>query len=139
MKTLLRLAFLFCLCTTLLAEEQVYQAAVQSQVLLRTETDSAGQKIVYPAGNAEITGVFVTIPVGAQTGWHIHPSPCVAYVLEGEVTVQLEDGRKNLVRAGQAFAEVFNLKHNGTNTGKIPAKLVLFALGTKGAPVSEKR
>lgn len=139
MKKHLFLAGLFCLGLSLFADEQAYQAGVETKVLLRTETDSAGQTIAYPKGTPEITGVFVTIPPGAQTGWHLHPSPCVAYILEGEVTVELEDGRKNVVRAGQAFAEVFTLKHNGTNTGTTPVKLVLFALGTKGTPVSEKR
>ena len=39
----------------------------------------------------------------------------------------------------QAFAEVVNLNHNGTNTGSVPAKIILFAIGTQGTPVALKR
>jgi quercetin dioxygenase-like cupin family protein len=63
----------------------------------------------------------------------------VAYVIEGEVTVELEDGSKRVIRAGEAFAEVINLKHNGSNRGKVPAKLVMFAVGTTETPIAVKK
>jgi quercetin dioxygenase-like cupin family protein len=118
--------------------EEAYTQTTQTKVILKTSVDTAGQPMVYPTnGTPEITGLLVEIPVGAQTGWHLHPSPCVAYVLQGEVTVEIENGVKPRFQAGDSFAEVRNLKHCGYNTGLVPLKILLFAIGTQGTPVSK--
>ncbi len=116
---------------------EAYASNTQVRTVLKTSVDVAGQAIRYPTnGIPEISGVLVEIPVGAQTGWHLHPSPCVAYVLQGEITVEVETGAKNSFKAGDSFAEVRNLKHCGYNTGTVPVKIILFAIGTQGAPIS---
>jgi quercetin dioxygenase-like cupin family protein len=118
--------------------EQEYAPVVSVKPLLKSSSDAAGQPIVYPhSGTAEITGVQVEIPVGQKTGWHIHPSPCVAYVLEGEVMVEIENGTKVNYKAGDSFAEVVNLRHCGHNTGSIPAKILMFVIGERGVPISK--
>jgi len=53
-----------------------------------------------------------------------------------EIAVEIETGVKNSFKAGDSFAEVRNLKHCGYNTGSVPVKILLFAIGTKGTPVS---
>jgi len=117
-----------------------YRNEITTQTILKTQTDSAGHKIAYPsAGTPEVSGVVVQIPVGKQTGWHIHTVPCFAYVLEGEVTVEWEDGSQHTIKAGEAFAEVVNLKHNGSNRGTVPAKLVMFVVGSKDTPIAIKQ
>ena len=118
--------------------EEAYTKTTHTTTILKTTVDTAGQKIEYPKnGTAELTGVLVEIPAGAQTGWHVHESPCVAYVLEGEIAVELETGVTNHFKAGDSFAEVRNLKHCGYNTGKTPVKILLFAIGVEGTPVSK--
>lgn len=118
--------------------EEGYTAAVHVSTLLKTTKDSAGQTLHYPTETAaEITGVLVELPVGQKTGWHVHPNPCVAYILEGEVTVEVENGTKRMLQAGEAFTEVVGLRHCGYNTGTVPTKILLFALGTEGAPISK--
>lgn len=120
-----------------LAGEEAYPKAVVVTKLMKTGTDAAGQVIEYPkAGTPELQGLLVEIPVGASTGWHVHPSPCIAHVLQGEVTVDLADGRKNSFVAGDTFAEVVKLGHCGRNTGKVPVKIMLFVIGTQGTAVS---
>jgi len=116
-----------------------YGRAVQVTPLLKAQADGAGQKIVYPSGApAEITGVLVEIAPGGQTGWHSHPVPCVAYVLEGELSVELAGGETKALKAGEAFVEVVDVLHNGTNPGPKRARLVMFALGTAGQPYAVK-
>ena len=120
--------------------EEPYKKEIHVERVLKTQVDSAGHKIEYPKNAAaEITGVVVEIPVGGETGWHVHTIPCVAYILEGEVTVEWEDGSKRVLKAGEAFAEVVNLKHNGSNQGSIPAKLIMFAIGTTETPIAVKK
>jgi quercetin dioxygenase-like cupin family protein len=126
-------------CLPLLQAEQVYHKEILVTPLLKTQTDSAGQPIAYPTLPPEVSAVIVDFPVGKETGWHIHPSPCFAYVLEGEITVEFENGTKKVVKAGEAFAEVVNLRHNGSNRGSVPAKLVMFVAGSKDTPISIKK
>jgi quercetin dioxygenase-like cupin family protein len=76
--------------------------------------------------------------VGQNTGWHIHPNPCAAYILQGEVTVETETGAKRHFVAGDSFAEVVKLKHCGFNTGMTTVRILLFVIGEKDTPVSLK-
>jgi len=123
-----------------IARDPAYFKEIRVRPLLKTEKDSAGQKLVYPAGkNPEVTAVLVEIPAGAETGWHIHPVPCFAYILEGEIVVELKSGKKKNLRAGEAFSEVVNVIHTGRNPGPGTAKLVLFAVGSRGVPFAIKK
>ncbi len=110
-----------------------------TKILLQTQTEGAGAKLVYPAGApAEVTTVLVEIAPGRQTNWHVHPVPCFAYMLKGEIAVETATGEKKTFKAGDAIAEVVNVLHNGTNPGATPARLVLFVIGTAGQPFAIK-
>jgi quercetin dioxygenase-like cupin family protein len=132
-------AALFLLVGSAPAEPAAYSAAVTVTPLLKTQADGTGRPLVYPAdGPAEVTVVHVEIAPGQQTNWHQHPVPCFAYMLEGEVHVELATGETKVFKAGQAFAEVVDLLHNGRNPGPKPAKLVMFVLATAGRPYAVK-
>lgn len=118
---------------------QGYRQEIQIQPLLRTTTDAAGQPIAYPkTDQPQVTAVMVEIPPGTQTGWHKHPYPCFAYILSGSLTVEMEGGKVHNLTAGQAMAESVNVMHNGKNTGTEPVKLVMFVMGEKEKPFTEK-
>jgi quercetin dioxygenase-like cupin family protein len=116
------------------ADAEAYKKEIAVTPLLKTQTDAAGKAIVYPTGSPEVTAVRVEIPPGAQTGWHKHPVPCFAYILEGELHVQIADGETKILKAGEAYAETVDVMHNGVNQGKVPVKLVMFATGVSGQP-----
>lgn len=116
-------------------DAKAYKSEIVITPLLKTQKDGAGNKLVYPTnGNAEATAVLVEIPPGAQTGWHKHPVPCFAYILEGELQVELETGKVETLKAGHAFAEVVNVLHNGINRGSAPVKLVMLVVGVEAQP-----
>ncbi len=48
---------------------------ISSQTILDTGKTVIGQDIQYPSGSPLITSKIVTIPVGAETGPHIHEYP----------------------------------------------------------------
>jgi quercetin dioxygenase-like cupin family protein len=111
---------------------------VKIKTLLKTSTNSAGQKIEYPPGDrAELTVLYVEVAPGEETGWHLHPVPHFGYILSGSITVEMADGRKRVHRQGAA-AEAVNLLHNGVNKGKKPVKIVVFVAGKKGVPITIK-
>ena len=137
MKRLLFIALLFSAAAR--AGEPGYLPAVRATPILKTTTTSAGQPIAYPkTDQPEVTAVLVEIPPGAETGWHRHPFPCYAYLLSGELTVEVEGRKPNHFKAGDAIVETVGLLHNGRNTGSEPAKLVLFVTGEKGQPFTVK-
>ncbi len=101
----------------------------------KTTTTSNGRKIVYPrTDSAEVTVAIVDIPPGEETGWHQHQIPVYAYVLAGDLIVEIEGGKQNFFREGDAIIEVVNTPHNGRNAGKVPVKLVVFYTGIEGRP-----
>ena len=111
-------------------------AAVKVTQVLKTTSSWDNTPIAYPQGKAEITGLLVEIAPGAETGWHLHPVPSFAMVLEGTLEVTSKDGRVKRFQAGEALAEVVNTLHNGRNVGSIPAKLVVFYAGATGQPLA---
>jgi len=109
---------------------------VTSRVLLQTTTTWAGQPLDMPHGNVEVTAMEIELAPGAETGWHSHPVPSLAYVLDGELEITLKDGRTQSARPGQALVEVSQLVHNGRNAGEGPVRLVVFYVAPPGTPLS---
>lgn len=112
-----------------------YQSGVSATVLKSSSVTGNGQKIVYPVTDkAEVTAVTVTLAPGAETGWHSHPIPVYAYVVEGKLDVELEGGQIITYRSGDAIIEVVNTLHNGRNQGSEDVRLVAFYTGVEGTP-----
>jgi quercetin dioxygenase-like cupin family protein len=116
------------------AENGAYARETKITPLVKTQVDGAGKPLVYPSGTAEVTGVLVELPPGAQTNWHKHPVPAFAYMLEGELRVDLETGASRTFKPGDVITEVVNMLHNGVVLSRTPVKLVMFAIGVAGQP-----
>lgn len=113
-------------------------ASVKVTPLLKSNASWNGAQLAWPAGQAEVTALQIDIAAGAETGWHMHPVPSFAYVLEGELEVSLKDGAVKRFVAGQALAEVVGTMHNGRNVGSGPVKLVVFYVGAAGSTLTIK-
>ena len=123
-----------CFCFFVKAQ---YNNGVKVEPLLKTDTTSIGQKIVYPNFQTdEVTIAKVTIPPGKSTGWHKHTIPVFAYVLKGNLTVELENNRIKQFPEYSSFSEMINAFHNGINNGKEDVVLIAFYMGEKGKPLS---
>ena len=115
-----------------------YNKEVILETILKTDTNSIGQKISYPNfANDEVSIVKVTIPPGKSTGWHKHTFPVFAYVMQGTLTVEIENSKVLQYSANTSFFEVINTLHNGINKGKKNVMLIAFFMGEKGKPLSE--
>ena len=123
-----------CICFVLKAQ---YNNEIKVELLLKTDTTSIGQKIIYPNFQSdEVTIAKVTIPPGKSTGWHKHTIPVFAYVLTGNLTVEIENKQTKQFPENTTFSEVINTFHNGINNGKIDVVLIAFYMGEKGKPLS---
>ncbi len=124
------------LCVALSGRCQ-YNREVTIEPILKTDTTSIGQKIVYPVyADDEVTIMKVTIPPGKSTGWHKHEFPVFAYILKGSLTVEIENGKPLQFVENSSFAEVINVNHNGTNKGIDDVVLIAFYMGEKGRNLS---
>lgn len=132
-----KIVLLFTFICTLLSAQSQYNKGVKLEPILKTDTTSIGQKIVYPqVENAEVSIMKVTIPSGQSTGWHKHSFPVFAYVLQGTLTVKIEGGKTLHFPIGSSFSEVINTNHNGENNQKEDVVLIAFFVGEKGKPLS---
>lgn len=69
---------------------------------------------------------------------HIHPGPVYVYVLEGELTVELEDGVKTF-KAGDLYNEGINAPMIGRNMSKSDdLEILVFQIGDIGKPMMIK-
>ena len=81
-----------------------------------------------------MVSMLVEFSPGGESGWHLHPYPAYAYVLQGTLHVELEDGRRHTIRQGRAALEVTNTWHNARNKGRKPLKLLMVYVGLRGKP-----
>lgn len=114
-----------------------YNKSITIEPLLKTDTNHIGQKIIYPIGDStETTILKITIPPGATTGWHIHDYPLFGYILQGELTVEVEGRNTEVLKAGSAATEVIGIRHCGTNKGNQDLIMIVIYLGKKGKPLA---
>lgn len=138
MKSFLTLVSALCLVVPLPLRALDPGLGVKAKPLIKTSESWDGTPLVYPKGEAEITGMLVEIMPGAETGWHLHPVPSFGMILEGQLTVSLKDGRTKELKTGDVIVEVVNTLHNGRNTGASVVKLVVFYAGEKDGKLTVK-
>lgn len=122
-----------CLFEGKVVQAAGYSSGVSSTLLKKTTVTANGEPIRYLATDKpEVSAVLVEIAPGRQTGWHKHSVPVYAYVLAGEISVELEQGAPLFYKTGDAFVEVVDVFHNGKNNGTEPVRLVVFYTGAQG-------
>ena len=101
-------------------------------VLKKSETIT-GQPIRYPdTKSPEVSSVLVTIQAGGESGRHKHPVSPHIYIIEGQVTIEFDDGKRQQFKAGEAFLEAVYTWHNAKNLGTTPVKMLVVFFGVKG-------
>ena len=70
---------------------------------------------------------------------HKHPVINAGVLLSGELTVITEDDKSLLLKAGDPIVEVVNKWHYGKNTGKSPAEILVFYVGSPAIPITVKK
>lgn len=86
-------------------------------------------------GPQHVNTVLRVFPVGGGSGWHTHSGAEIAYLLDGEMTLERAGQPTRILRAGESFMVPRGLAHNGANIGKVPARLVITYVTDKDAPV----
>jgi quercetin dioxygenase-like cupin family protein len=101
--------------------------------LLSTSKTVVGEDIRYPStGSPRITVSIVTVAPGSDAAFHRHPAPLVAYILEGELSVDYGAKGTRTYRQGDALVEAMDVSHRGYNPGKSLVKLLAVYIGAEG-------
>ena len=129
---------LLILSTSVWAQD--YKNVEVSKVLVSSVTSNGTPLRDLQTAQPEVTVLVVRVPPGGSTGWHQHPVPVYAYMLEGTLNVEIKGAQTSIFKKGDAILEVMNTLHNGYNSGSETATLVVFYTGAVGVPnvVKEK-
>jgi len=136
----LKYVFILALLTLTLscaAKHTERKSPISSKEILKTTTTWEGGKIYYPEEDPEVTGIIIELQEGVDTGFHCHPVPNLAYILSGEIEVEVFEGPKRIFKKGEAFEEVINTWHRGRAL-KGPAKILVFYIGEFNVPITIK-
>jgi quercetin dioxygenase-like cupin family protein len=104
------------------------------KTIIQTETTMIGQPIRFPQTDGQITAVLAEVAPGGQVGRHMHPVPLFVYILEGTLTIDMEQHGVHAFKAGEGLAEVIHTWHNGRNLGDKPCRFLIVLAGQKGTP-----
>ena len=129
---MLRVVFLFSILWSIMG-----QALADGHVkrIISTSETVLGNKIVYPVGQAKITAFEFTVPVGAPVAPHTHSFPVLLIIQQGEVTFDYEDAKSRVYKPGDAFIEDVGVVHSSKNTGDVPIKALVVAIGVEGQKI----
>ena len=121
--------FALTLTTLLAAVGAAAQQAPSSTLLTKALADIPGK---------EGTMLTVEYAPGASGQVHRHNAHVFVYVLEGQIVMQVEGGKEQVLSPGQTFYEspsdVHTVGRNASTTR--PAKFLVFMVKNVGAPVS---
>jgi len=135
-----KLLLIIILYVSVFSAKSQQSNAIRIETLLKTDTSYAGKKLIYPSGDStETTVARVIVPPGASTGWHKHDHPLYGYILQGELSVERKGVVPFLMKTGNAYAEVTETWHNGTNKGSVDCILIIVFTGIKNQPLSVKQ
>jgi quercetin dioxygenase-like cupin family protein len=119
------------------AVDQALPSGFETKPLVKTGKTRDGDPIIYPrTDKTEIISVIGTIQPAGRTPLHEHPVPTYVYILEGEVEMQSEGHPPHRYKAGEAYIEALNRKHQLFNKGTTPAKLIVVFVGEEGKPTT---
>lgn len=96
-------------------------------VLMRQDLDVPGREVVM---------VRVEIPPGVSETLHTHPAELFAYVVEGEMAIEVQGEPTRMLRPGDTFHVPTGKVHRGINRGKSTVKISTVFVAQKGQPLS---
>ena len=83
-------------------------SALKRTVLQRSASSIPGREIVQ---------VLTEIPVGVESGWHLHPGEEVGFILAGTVLMRIQDRPTLTLQAGDPFLIPPRVPHNALDLG----------------------
>jgi quercetin dioxygenase-like cupin family protein len=84
----------------------------------------------------EIVQVLTEIPVGVESGWHIHPGEEVGYILAGTVQMMIQGQPTLTLQAGDPFLMPPGTPHNALDVGPGTGHMLSTYIVETGRPLA---
>jgi quercetin dioxygenase-like cupin family protein len=110
-------------------------AAQQPAAPTVTRTPLVTKDLPMPGGYVA-TLVTVELPVGSREGRHMHSGTLVAFVREGELTLDHEGKPTVTYKTGETFTVDPGKVHEGMNKGSVTTRLVATFVYPKDQPIT---
>ena len=115
--------------------------AVIDSLALRAEPPAGIKRTILFKQDSSIPGheglvASVELAPGAAEGRHSHHADLYGYVLEGSATIEKAGSPTVTLHAGEVFYIPAGVVHQGSNSGKVPAKVVAVFVADKGQPLT---
>ena len=124
---------LISMCALGISVAAAAESDVRVSPVMKTSTTISGQRIEYPhTDKPEMAAVIVDIQPGKESGRHMNPVPTYVHILEGTLTVEFENGSRQVFEQGRGFLEAVNTWHNGKNLTDQPLKILVLFAGEEG-------
>ncbi|HSS63790.1 MAG TPA: cupin domain-containing protein [Gammaproteobacteria bacterium] len=115
-----------------------FQAAGAEEYVTKAKVMTLHQAELPGVPGKEMIVKRFSIPPKFVGGKHLHPGPVFVYVLEGELTVELENETRTF-KAGELYPEDINAAMVGKNlSGSDNLELLVFQVGDVGKPMMLK-
>ncbi len=84
----------------------------------------------------EIVQVLTEIPVGVESGWHMHPGEEVGYILAGTVQMSIKERPTLILHAGDPFLIPSRTPHNALDLGPDIGQMLSTYIVEVGEPLA---
>jgi quercetin dioxygenase-like cupin family protein len=84
----------------------------------------------------EIVQVETEIPLGVESGWHVHPGEEVGYIVEGQVEMKVQGRAIIVLKSGDGFLIPPMTPHNARDLGPGTGRMLSTYIVEPGQPLS---
>ena len=84
----------------------------------------------------EIVQVETEIPVGVESGWHVHPGEEVGFIVAGNVEMQVQGRPTVILHAGDGFLIPPRTPHNARDLGPETGRMLSTYIVEQGEPLA---
>jgi quercetin dioxygenase-like cupin family protein len=82
------------------------------------------QRLASPNPGWDIVQTRFEIPIGKESGRHMHPGPEVGYIVQGDVVIEFDDRPSITLHSGSPFLIPTGVVHNARNVGKVQTMML---------------
>ena len=119
------------------ADGQVAPKVGQAQdELARKLTRREVQRSPSSIPGREIVQVETLIPVGVESGWHVHPGEEVGYIVAGQVEMMVQGRATVVLNPGDGFLIPPRTPHNARDLGPETGRMLSTYLVETGQPIA---
>jgi quercetin dioxygenase-like cupin family protein len=94
------------------------------------------QRVPSSIPGREIVQVETEIPVGVESGWHVHPGEEIGYIIAGNIEMKIQGRPTVILHAGDGFLIPPRTPHNARDLGPDTGRMLSTYIVEPGQPLA---